>query len=363
MIKTFAIETSCDDTSLGIVQYDDEIFSCPVLESYSQINDHQPYWWVVPEVAYRLHEEKILNLVEYIWYPEIGACDCVTVTKEPGLPWSLVVGNTVASMLGQFLQKPVYRLNHIYGHIFSLLLDRSRKELPFPWIVLTASGGHNELYSVVWSWESDPVWSTHITDGFLEWKLHIERVGYSLDDAAGEAFDKVARMLGGTYPGWPWISKQAVYWVARKEFQFKRIFLDGRWSNNFSSLSDQNIHNFSFSGMKAQVYQLLQKNPLENLSDADICDICREFQECVADILIAKTLYATKLYGAKTVGLVWWVSANDRLFEKATIEIQHINTTNEWVIANVLRPTKKVYSTDNAAMMGVVWILNHLDFL
>lgn len=183
ILQTLAIETSCDDTSLGVVQFDNGLFSCELLKTHSQIADHQQYGGVVPELAYRLHEEEILKLVRVIGYDVIKECELITVTKEPGLPGSLVVGNTVASMLGSFLQKPVARVNHIYGHIFSLLLDRRMQELMFPWVVLTASGGHNELYLVK---DDSP--------------LSITKIGYSLDDAAGESFDKVSRMLGGSYP-------------------------------------------------------------------------------------------------------------------------------------------------------------------
>jgi len=99
MIKTLCIETSCDDTSVGIVTYDDGSWACPILKMYSQISEHQQYGGVVPEIAYRLHEEKIVQLVEEIGYDEIRSCDCIAVTLTPGLPGSLVVGNTVASML------------------------------------------------------------------------------------------------------------------------------------------------------------------------------------------------------------------------------------------------------------------------
>lgn len=369
-MKTLAIETSCDDTSIGIVEYKDGVFSCPILKAYSQITEHQQYGGVVPEIAYRLHEEKILEIIREIWYDVIAECDFITVTKEPGLPWALVVGNTVATMLWLFLNKPVYRVNHIYGHIFSLLLDRSFEDLPFPRIILTASGGHNELYyanapklqssKVTISEEKGTEALKHLSIGALE----ISKLGYSLDDAAGESFDKVSRMLGGPNPGGPWISQKAESWTANQRRKFKRILLDGKGTNMKQELIDQNINNFSFSGMKSQVYQLLQKDPLETLSEQDICDICREFQECVTDILSAKLLHAALEYETKTIGLVWGVSANDRLFEKTSDVIHSPEfSAKQGMVYNCFRPNKKVYSTDNAAMIGVVWILEHLQLL
>lgn len=349
MIKTLAIETSCDDTSVGIVIYNEGSFVNPILRTYSQIADHQLFGGVVPEIAYRLHEEKILDLIKEIWYNQIEECDCITVTKEPWLPGSLVVGNAVASMLSHFFDKPLYRVNHIQWHVLSLFLDRNQSEITFPLMVLTASGGHNELY-------------------LAQSLLDIQRIGYSLDDAAGESFDKVARMLGGSYPWWPRIDKQASLFLSTLEedhrswvkWPFKRILLDGKWTNMSQDWIDQNIYNFSFSWMKSQVYQFLQKTSIDDLSESDIQELCREFQECVTDILVKKVLKAANDCEATTIGIVWGVSANDRLYEKACSELELLG--NNWVrTAQCLRPIKKVYSMDNAAMIGVVGILEHLN--
>jgi N6-L-threonylcarbamoyladenine synthase len=343
MIKTLAIETSCDDTSVGIVTYDDGSWACPILTMYSQTVEHQVYGGVVPELAYRLHEEKIIWLLEEIGYDEIMSCDCITVTREPWLPWSLVVWNTVASFLASLYYKPIYRVNHIHGHILSLLLDRQDSDCPYPRLVLTVSGGHNEIYFI-----------SEVENGLkMGWKLaqlDIQRIWHSLDDAAGESFDKVARMLGGSYPGGPWVDQMAKWWNPRSDITFKRILLDGKWTWQAQETIDANHLNFSFSGMKSQVYNYLQRHPLETLSEQDICDLCLEFSECVSDILVEKISWATRRYECKTVGLVGWVSANDRLYEKLTQKLSTISC---------LRPIKKVYSTDNAAMIGVVGILNH----
>lgn len=360
MIKTLAIETSCDDTSVGIVTYEDGVWACSVLKMYSQISEHQEYGGVVPEIAYRLHEEKIIWLLEEIWYNEIASCDCISVTLTPGLPGSLVVGNAVASFVASLYDKPLYRVNHIHGHILSLLLDRYDSDCPFPRLVLTVSGGHNEIYYVGEERPGDQeilwkeVWcDSSEVDCAHSSALHLSplRVWYSLDDAAGESFDKVARMLGGSYPWWPWIDQMARRGTPRSDIQFKRILLDGKGTGKSQESIDVNHLNFSFSGMKSQVYNYLQKYPIETLSEQDICDLCLEFSECVSDILTTKIAWATQKYDCKTIWLVGWVSANDRLYEKLGQKISHIQT---------LRPMKKIYSTDNAAMIGVVGILEHL---
>lgn len=349
-MKTFAIETSCDDTSLGIIEFENGVFTNTLLKTYSQIPDHQYYGWVVPEVAYRLHEEKILDIIQEIWYNQIEQCDFITVTKEPGLPGSLVVGNTVATMLWAFFNKPVHRVNHIYGHIFSLLLDRNISDCPFPRLVLTASGGHNEMYIVQQkklSWEN----TTMVDQTLCLGDLDIIKIGYSLDDAAGECYDKVSRMLGGSYPGGPRIDSMAKKWIRNEKYKLKRILLDGKNIPHTDAHRLDNILNFSFSGMKSQVYQLLQKYPLETLSEQDICDIAWEFLECVTDILVQKVRWAAEHHHCKTFGIVGGVSASDTLYEKANTFLP------------TLRPIKKIYSMDNAAMIGVVGMLEYLDYM
>jgi N6-L-threonylcarbamoyladenine synthase len=356
MMKVFAIETSCDDTSLWVVTYDNGFWSNPILKTYSQTTEHQLFGWVVPEIAYRLHEEKILWLLQEIGYDKIQSCDAIVVTKEPWLPWSLVVGNAVAYFLADYFAKPIYAVNHIHGHLMSLLLDRYDDDCPLPRLVLTVSGGHNEIYYVGeaekgWKSLKDAKEAKEAKEGLQTlWTLNIQRIGYSLDDAAGESYDKVARMLGGTYPWWPWIDRMAKLGNPRLDIVFKRILLDGKGTGQTQAMIDANHLNFSFSGMKSQVYNYLQKHPLETLSDQDIADICLEFSECVSDILVEKIAWATQQYECKTVGLVGWVSANDRLYDKLKVRLPHLHC---------LRPVKKVYSTDNAAMIGVVGIMEH----
>jgi N6-L-threonylcarbamoyladenine synthase len=147
-MKTLAIETSCDDTSLSIISYYGDTFNVEQLLAYSQIADHQKYGGVLPEIASRLHSEKIIAILQRIGWETIADVDFISVTTHPGLPGSLVVGKAVAVMLAEYFNKPLVEVNHIHGHIFSILLERKLTDLTFPMVILTASGGHNDIYLV-----------------------------------------------------------------------------------------------------------------------------------------------------------------------------------------------------------------------
>ena len=334
-MKTLAIETSCDDTSVGIVNFDSQIFTVDALLAYSQIQDHQQYGGVVPEIASRLHYDKILEVIKNIGFDKIKDVDFISVTVHPWLPGSLVVGKAVASLLASYFTKPLVHVNHIYGHLFSLLLDRNTSELQFPLVVLTASGGHNDIYVV--------------TDSMSEeahqfWWYRIKKVWYTLDDAAGECFDKVARMMWWPYPGGQRISEKALQGKPNSDVEFKRIFLS---KEGFE---------FSFSWMKSQVSFLLKQ--LEKkwtpLTEELICDIAYEFQEAVVEVMIKKLVRAGIAFDAKTLWLAWGVSCNDRLREYLQSYAKE-----KMPEALVLRPMKKVYSMDNAAMIGLAGILEY----
>lgn len=270
------------------------------------------------------------------------------------MPWSLVVGNAAARTLWSFLNKPIIEVNHIYWHLSSVLLDRSIDDLPFPWIVLTASWWHNEIYIVT----ADGNKSIN-SNFFTLQDLSIQQLWHTLDDAAGEAFDKVARMLWWDYPWWPWISTMAEGWKTNPRFDLKKILLDKK----------ENLLNFSFSGMKAQVRRLLEINPLTTLWEQDIRDICYSFEQTVDDILIHKIASAQDIYSAGSILLVGGVSANDTLYDKlkARYEDSQIiykpsdnSDSNIFFTENITiaRPAKKIYSTDNAAMIWVVWLIS-----
>jgi len=353
MVKTLAIETSCDDTSVGIVSFDGDTFTVDSLLAYSQIADHQQYGGVVPEIASRLHFDKIIEVIKNIGLDKIKEVDFISVTVHPWLPGSLVVGKSVASLLSAYFKKPLIHVNHIYWHLFSILLERKPSDIQFPLVVLTASGGHNDIY-VVNSTNSEQLTTNNDGISFNEFGGYkIAKVGYTLDDAAGECFDKVARMLGGPYPWWQRIWEKALQWKPNSDVEFKRIFLS---KENFE---------FSFSWMKSQVSFLLKKlveggkckvegGKIE-IPEELICDIAYEFQEAVVEVMVKKLVRAGIAFDAKTLALAWGVSCNDRLWEYLQ-DYWKLKIEN-W---KFLRPTKKVYSTDNAAMIGLAGILEYI---
>ena len=355
MKKTLAIETSCDDTSLAIVTYKDGVFSVDAIKAYSQIADHQKYGGVVPEIAFRLHSEQILALTQY-FLDDIQTVDSISVTTNPWLVGSLLVWKTVAHMLSQQFQKPLLPVHHIYGHIFSLLLERNISELAFPWVVLTASGWHNEIYVVDKNIVSE--WKYRGELPFLLEDLEITKLWKTLDDAAGECFDKVARMLWWPYPWGARIGQQALQGKKNTDYVFKKAMM----------ADHDNPYDFSFSWMKSQVYTLLQKLEKNGtqITEQVVADISYMFQEAIVETLGKKLAVAARTYNAKTIGITWWVSANDRLFDVASkmIEAEFLQSSSDnTVLENqhipaLIRPTKKLYSTDNGAMIGVVGLLS-----
>ena len=392
-MKTLAIETSCDDTSIWIVSLKDDIFTVENLLAYSQVPDHQKFGWVVPEIASRLHSEKIIKVIENIWYDKIKDVDFISVTIKPWLPGSLVVWKAVANLLSEYFDKPLIEINHIHGHVFSLFLEKKFEDINFPMVVLTASGGHNDLYLIEkWKMEDGKWKSNNLNkqssfnniDNLkteIIWNFKITRLWSTLDDAAWECFDKISRMLGGPYPGWPRISQKATLWKARPDVKFPRIFLSSHELN------------FSFSGMKSHIHYFLgdlEKKWIK-LDEEMINDVAYEFQEAIVEVLWKKLIKAWIEFWVKTLGIVWWVSANDRLFEYTTnLLIEKQNKLKDWekwekdekrwnkvnpsfedkssiagekgkenfiLDMQVIRPVKKLYSTDNAAMIGLVGLL------
>lgn len=336
---TLWIETSCDDTSLSIVEYADWNFIVHELVAYSQIADHQWFWWVVPEVAYRIHHEKIMSVYQQIsfWMSKI---DTISVTTHPWLPWSLIVWKAFASFLSEFYQKKKIEVNHIHWHLSSVWLDRNFSEIAMPMVCLSASWGHNELYLL-----DHDINQQQYADRHCEkiWKMIVIKLGTTLDDASGECFDKVSRMLWWPYPWWPWISTIAKNATDISEFWFKKILLD----------QHENRWNFSFSWMKSLVHQLISKQEKTwiSFSESQISNIAYSFQEAVVDTLISKVLDASDYFWVSTISIVWWVSANDRLFEKIQLKTDK----------NIFRPTKKSYSMDNWAMIWAAWLIYEMS--
>ncbi len=304
-----AIETSCDETAVAIYDNQKGLLSHRI---FSQIEIHQPYGGVVPEIASRDHMQKLLPLTKAaIRDAEISLSDIsgVCYTAGPGLMGALLVGATFASALATAWQLPVLGVHHMEGHLLAPMLDNPAPSFPF--LALLVSGGHTQLVSVK--------------------KFGVYQIlGESVDDAAGEAFDKVAKMLALNYPGGPEIAKLAVQGNITR-FDFPRPMLQ------------KPDCNFSFSGLKTHTWQLIQKQKILDLQTK--ADIAAGFQEAVADVLIAKTQRALQKTGYTQFVIAGGVSANQRLREKL---LQALPDTIQQFFPRF------EFCTDNAAMIAYV---------
>lgn len=277
---TLGIETSCDDTSAAILENDDSILS-NVISSQDTI--HKPFGGIVPELASRRHMECITSVVDQalseakISFDDINL---VSVTQGPGLIGSLLVGFSYAKALSYTLAVPFIGVDHMTGHILSAFLE---KNVPaFPYIALIVSGGTTALYQA---------------DGFMDYKL----LGRTRDDAAGEAYDKVSRLLGLGYPGGPVISQHGEKGNP-SSLKFPRAWLE------------EGSLDFSFSGLKTAVMNHCNKSRMKD-SPLDINSVCASFQEAVVEVLVEKTIAAAKQRGLDKIVLGGGVSANERLRE------------------------------------------------
>jgi N6-L-threonylcarbamoyladenine synthase len=258
-MKILAIETSCDETALALLKLDKESKSFKVLDHilYSQIQEHSQYGGVVPALAARLHNKKLPVMLQEFIHRNGREIDAIAVTVGPGLEPSLYVGVNLAKLLAESLGIQLIPVNHMHGHIFSGLLNENlegKDSLEYPFIAYTISGGHTELVLV------------------RDYNNY-EIIGITQDDAAGEAFDKVAKMLNLSYPGGPKVSKLAENGDI-EAIKFPRPMLnsgDGK---------------MSFSGLKTAVLYYIKDNPTQN--EQDIANICASFEQSVIDVLIAK---------------------------------------------------------------------------
>ncbi|MEW6672978.1 MAG: tRNA (adenosine(37)-N6)-threonylcarbamoyltransferase complex transferase subunit TsaD [Thermodesulfobacteriota bacterium] len=274
------IETSCDETAAAVVEDGSRILSSVVA---SQIDIHRRYGGVVPELASRKHIEAIVPVVAEALDKagvELNRLDGLAVTQGPGLIGSLLVGFSYAKALAFALKLPWIGVNHLTGHIHSVFLQASPPPLPF--IALLVSGGHTNIY--------------YVTD-YLEMSL----LGQTRDDAAGEAFDKVAKMLALGYPGGIVIDRLARAGDPAK-IEFPRAFLD------------KSGFDFSFSGIKTAVHRYLQTHPAE--CRHQLADIVAGFQEAVVDVLVYKAVNACLQKACRHLALVGGVAANSRLRER-----------------------------------------------
>ncbi|WP_068677009.1 tRNA (adenosine(37)-N6)-threonylcarbamoyltransferase complex transferase subunit TsaD [Oceanobacillus sp. Castelsardo] len=307
------IETSCDETAVAIVKNGKEIISNVVS---SQIESHKRFGGVVPEIASRHHVEQMTLVLEQafdegqITWDDI---DAIAVTEGPGLVGALLVGVNSAKALAFAKQKPLVGVHHIAGHIYA---NRLEQEFEFPLLALIVSGGHTELV-------------------LMKEHGQYEVIGETRDDAAGEAYDKVARMLGLAYPGGPHIDRLAH--EGKETIDFPRAWLE------------EDSYDFSFSGLKSAVINKIHnaKQRGETLKDEDIA---ASFQASVIEVLTKKTLRAAKEYKVKQVIVAGGVAANKGL------RITLMNAFSETNIPLYVPPLS--LCTDNAAMIAAAGTVN-----
>ena len=305
-----AIESSCDETSASIIK-NSKVLSNVI----SSQHFHSKYGGVVPELASRAHIKSISEIV-YQSISEanisINEINAIAVTTEPGLAGSLIVGSSFAKALSIKLNIPIVPVNHIDGHLFSGCLEDN--SIQFPFISLVVSGGHTAIFYVK-SW------------------VDYEIIGLTKDDAAGEAFDKIAKLIGLEYPGGPLIDKFAKFGDKNK-FDFPRPMI---YESNY---------NFSFSGLKTSVRYFILKNFPNGLAEQDIYDISASVQSAIVDVLVQKTLNAAIEYKVNTITIAGGVSANSYLRQ------QIVEKSAKYKIKAV--SPKMSFCVDNAAMIGFI---------
>lgn len=315
-VNILAIETSCDETAASIVTNGRLVRSSVVA---SQVEIHQRYGGVVPEIASRAHIEKIYQVVEKALKDaemKPSEIDAVAIANQPGLVVSLIVGVTAAKSLAFMLGKPLIAVNHVHAHLQSALIEDSRLELPA--IALIVSGGHSNIYK-------------------CSSAVNLELIGRTIDDAAGEAFDKVAQILELPYPGGPSIEKCAQSGNP-KAHRFPR------------SMLGKDSLDFSFSGIKTAVLyhcngqDMKGQSQVPNMSEKEKADIAASFQAAIVEVLVKKTMVASKQIRARTIVMGGGVAANTALREamQAECDRRHLKL--------LIAPKK--YCTDNAVMVA-----------
>ena len=317
-VNILGIETSCDETAAAVVADGRSIKSSVVA---SQTKLHEKYGGVVPELASRAHIEKIYPVIaEAMAQANVvrDDIDAIAVANQPGLTIALVVGVTAAKTLSFAWDKPLIAINHLHAHLQSAMLSEDNPQLPA--VALIVSGGHTCLYN-------------------YRSPLEPEILGHTIDDAAGEAFDKVATILKLPYPGGPSIEKAASKGNP-DAIKFPRSML-GRDSLDFS-----------FSGIKTAVLYYCRgqdmkgKNKVDSMSEQEIADIAASFQAAVIDVLVKKTQRAVAKIGAKTILLGGGVAANNKL----RTSLQEMCDSE--VPAKKLLAAPEQYCTDNAVMVA-----------
>ena len=314
--KILCIESTCDETAAAIIMADRVVLGSVVA---SQDDLHAQYNGVVPEIAARAHVQRIIPVIDQTLKNadlQLSDLDAIAVCNTPGLSGSLLVGVVAAKSLALACDLPLIAINHLHAHVYACQLETT--ETVFPCVGMIVSGGHTHLYQ-------------------YQDALTAEYLGGTIDDAAGEAFDKVASMLGLPYPGGPAVSKKAVNGDP-KAFDFPRSFIH-----------DKNL-DFSFSGLKTAVrYALAGPGEVDfkslEIPEQKICDISASFQQAVVDCLVKKAIVATKQTGLKTICVGGGVAAN-LVFRE---QLQQACDQNQVTLH--IAPLK--YCTDNAVMGAI----------
>ncbi|GLI36688.1 tRNA (adenosine(37)-N6)-threonylcarbamoyltransferase complex transferase subunit TsaD [Geobacter hydrogenophilus] len=303
------IETSCDETAAAVVRDGRTVLSSIVA---SQVKDHAVYGGVVPEIASRKHLESIPVVIDEALRTasvSLDAIEGVAVTQGPGLAGALLVGTAVAKAIAFARRLPIVGVNHIEGHLSAIFLER---EVAFPFVALAVSGGHTHLYRV---------------DGIGRYTT----LGQTRDDAAGEAFDKVAKLLGLSYPGGVEIDRLAAEGDPTR-IPFPRPLLhDGSF-------------NFSFSGLKTAVLNYVRKNPVQG-DGQQLRDLCASFQRAACDVLVTKTLLAAETEGIGRIVVAGGVACNSALRRDMARE-----AADRGIELAIPSPS---LCSDNAAMLAV----------
>lgn len=305
-IYILAIESSCDETSVSIIKNGCDEIATVVL---SQMNTHANYGGVVPEIASRMHVENITMVIEECITKaqmSINDIDAIAVTYGPGLIGSLLVGVQAAKTLSLIYNKPLIPVHHIAGHIYA---NNLVQKMQFPLLALVVSGGHTELI-------------------YMKEHYSFQKIGGTLDDAVGEAYDKVARVIGLPYPGGPAVDKLAHI---------------GKDTYDLPIPLDDESYNFSFSGLKSAVINLVH-NEVQRGNDIIKENLATSFQNRVVEILTKKAMRAMEEYNIKNLIVAGGVSANKGLRKK--IETECLKNGYTLTVPQIN------YCTDNAAMIG-----------
>ena len=318
-ITILGIESSCDDTSAAVIK------NAKILSNIVANQDvHQEYGGVVPELASRAHQQNIVPVVNQalkIANISKAQVDAIAFTRGPGLMGSLLVGTSFAKSFALALNVPLIDVNHMQGHIMAHFIDEGQEMPEFPFLCLTVSGGHTQIV-------------------LIEDHFKMEVIGETIDDAAGEAFDKSAKILGLQYPGGPLIDKYAQQGNS-KAFKFTK-----------PRVKDLE---FSFSGLKSNILQLIQREQKKDpdFIEKNLIDLCASIQDTIIEILLEKVNNAVKHTGITRIAIAGGVSANSGL--RAALKDRE--ESHKWTVYI----PKFEYCTDNAAMIAIVGYHKYLQ--